>query len=101
MTEPAQAPEQRRVTMRSIRLLQNGQTATEEATDFVRVEHLDAYVADAQTRWQYVEVSDEPDAGPTGVEGTYAVPHGLDLPDAGVVYNEGADEKAARSRKKT
>lgn len=76
----------RKVTMRSVSLLPDGTTATMEATDYVRPDHLDAYVADAQTRWQQVEVSEEPDAGPGGYEGQTAVPAGLGVPDAGVVY---------------
>jgi hypothetical protein len=57
-----------------------------EAVDYVRPDHLDAYVADAQTKWQAVKVSDEPDAGPGGYEGQTTVPSHLDLPDAGVTY---------------
>jgi hypothetical protein len=78
--------DKRKVTMRSVRLLPDGSTATEEATDYVRPDHLDVYVADAQTRWQLVQVSDEPDAGPGGYDGATSVPRELDLPDAGVVY---------------
>ena len=78
--------DKRKVTMRNVTLTADGQTATLEATDYVRPDHLDAYVADARTRWQYVEVSEEPDAGPGGYHGQTAVPHDLNLPDAGVVY---------------
>lgn len=78
--------DKRRVTMRSIFLLPNGETATHEAVDYVRPDHLAAYVAQAQGNWQFVEVSEEPDAGPGGYEGATAVPANLDLPDAGVVY---------------
>lgn len=42
------------------------------AVDYVRPDLLDAYVADAQTRWQSVTVSDSPDAGPGGYEGDTA-----------------------------
>ena len=76
----------RKVTMRSVSLLPDGTTATMEATDYVRPDHLDAYVADDQTRWQQVEVSDEVDAGPGGYQGQTAVPAGLGVPAAGVVY---------------
>ena len=76
----------RRVTMRSVALLPDGSTAQHVATDYVRPDHLDAYVADARTRWQHVEVSDDPDAGPGGYGGQTAVPEGLAVPDAGVVY---------------
>lgn len=56
------------------------------ATDYVRPDFLDAYVADANTRWQHVEVSDEPDAGPGGYDGQTAVPAGLDHELAGAVF---------------
>lgn len=62
--------------------------ATVEAVDYVRPDHLDAYVADARTRWQTVEVSEEPDAGPAGYHGATHVPEHLELPDAGVTYPE-------------
>lgn len=83
----------RRVTCRSVSLLPNGDTATREIVDYVRPNFdgepedttgfLDAYVADAQTRWQYVEVSDEPDAGPGGYEGDTVVPAHLQGRDPG------------------
>lgn len=76
----------RRVTMSSVAKLPDGTIAETSATDYVRPDHLDAYVADARTRWQHVEVSEEPDAGPGGYEGATAVPRGLDVPDAGTVY---------------
>lgn len=76
----------RRVTMRSVTLDSVGDVVTTEASDYVRPDHLDAYVKDAQERWQSVQVSDEFDAGPGGYEGTTSVPADLDLPDAGVVY---------------
>lgn len=63
------------VTMRSIFALPNGETETHEATDHVATADLDAYVADARTRWQAVSVSDEPDHGPGGVDGAYTVPN--------------------------
>lgn len=80
----------RRVTMRSGFLSKDG-VVTHEATDFVNPEFLDAYVADAQAKWQVVEVSDEPDAGPGGYEGTTAVPAHLPVPNAGTVFP--ADKK--------
>ena len=55
------------------------------ATDFVNPEFLDAYVADARTRWQLVEVSEEPDAGPGGYHGQTVVPEGINHPEAGTV----------------
>lgn len=77
----------RKVTMKSISLSPDGKlTLVHEASDYVRPDHLEEYVADAKTRWQSVEVSDEPDAGPGGYYGQTAVPAHLSLPDAGVVY---------------
>lgn len=75
--------DKRRVTMRSVALAANGETVTYEATDYVRPDFLDAYVADARTRWQQVEVSEEPDAGPGGYHGETTVPGHLDHPLAG------------------
>lgn len=79
----------RRVTMVNVvgRMDENGEayTETHRAVDFVNPEFLDAYVADARTRWQHVEVSDEPDAGPGGYDGQTAVPAGIDHPEAGTV----------------
>jgi hypothetical protein len=67
----------RRVTMRSVSLSPDGKTTlTHEAVDYVRPDHLEAYVADARTRWQSVEVSDEPDAGPGGYHGQTVAPDG-------------------------
>lgn len=37
----------------------NVTTAKQEATDFVPEEILDDYVADARTRWQSVQISEE------------------------------------------
>lgn len=81
----------RKVTMRSVMLQADGSTATHEVEDYVRPDHLDAYVADARQRWQFVGVSDEPDAGPGGYDGATYVPAGLAVPDAGTTYpaNEG------------
>lgn len=76
----------RRVVMRSVSLAPDGQTYTVEAVDYVRPDHVEAYVADARGRWQYVEVSDTPDAGPGGYAGQTVVPAGLDVIDAGAVY---------------
>jgi hypothetical protein len=81
----------RRVTMRSTNVVGHDTKGKpllqdHEAVDYVRPDHLDAYVADARTKWQSVEVSDEPDAGPGGYHGQTAVPEHLSLPDAGTVY---------------
>lgn len=78
--------DKRKVTMKSVRLLPDGRTAEYVATDYVRPDHLEAYVADARTRWQHVEVSETPDAGPGGYEGQTHVPAHLPLPDAGTTY---------------
>ena len=81
----------RRVTMRNYvakpPLKPGGRPVVEthEAVDYVNPELLDAYVADARTRWAHVEVSDEPDAGPGGFHGQTAVPAGIDHPEAGTV----------------
>lgn len=54
--------------------------ATHEATDYVPKSILDAYVADAKTRWgpNNVTVSDEPDYGPGGVDGETIIPAHLE-----------------------
>lgn len=46
-----------------------------EASDHVDVNHIDAYVADAKTRWRSVEVGTEVDHGPGGADGAYSVAH--------------------------
>lgn len=78
--------DKRRVTMRSVRLGADGVPIPVEAVDYVRPDFLDAYVADARTRWQYVEVSEEPDAGPGGYHGQTHVPARLDHPLAGQTF---------------
>lgn len=68
--------DRRKVTMKSVALSPDGSLQVHEATDYVDVEHIEAYVADAKTRWQSVVVGDEPDHGPGGAKGHYAVhPH--------------------------
>lgn len=54
-----------------------------EAVDYVPGDILDAYVADASTKWQQVVVSDEVDAGPGGSNGPTYIPEQLNVPDAG------------------
>lgn len=76
----------RKVTMRSATLLPDGQIAETRCEDYVRPDFLDAYVADARTRWQVVEVSAEPDAGPAGYDGPTHIPAGLAVPNAGTYY---------------
>jgi hypothetical protein len=61
----------------------DGNPLWHQAVDYVHDAHLAAYVADARTRWAYVGVSDEPDAGPGGYHGAYTLPAHLDHPDAG------------------
>lgn len=62
----------RRVTMTSVTALPDGTVATHEAVDYVPDDILDAYVADARTRWQSVDVSDDEDHGPAGPDGDTA-----------------------------
>jgi hypothetical protein len=81
----------RRVTMTRFSIAgvdENGDPVTmrEEAIDYVRPDFLDAYVADAQTKWQAVDVSDEPDAGPGGYDGATHIPAHLDHPLAGQTF---------------
>jgi hypothetical protein len=69
---PAKAPriEKRKVTMRSAVILSDGTTGEVTAEDFVPLDYLDEYVADAQTRWQLVTVDrDRHDPGPGGDDG--------------------------------
>jgi hypothetical protein len=91
MTEQEPEITKRRVTMASVVLAGKDAKGRDlfqrhEAIDYVRPDFLDAYVADARTRWQSVEVSDEPDAGPGGYHGATAVPEGLDHPLAGQTF---------------
>lgn len=62
------------------------------AVDYVRPDFLDAYVDDARKRWDTVEVSEEPDAGPGGYDGATYVPHGLDHPLAGQTFPAAGEE---------
>lgn len=91
MTETDPRITKRRVTMTSVSALppdENGnvKVATFKAVDYVRPDFLDAYVEDARKRWQLVEVSDAPDAGPGGYEGQTAVPAEISHPLAGKVF---------------
>ena len=49
-----------------------------EAIDYVPLEILAAYVADAKTKWQLVEVGDEHDSGPGGDDGETHIPAHLE-----------------------
>ena len=62
-------------------------------TDYVRPDFLDAYLADARTRWQLVTVTDEPDAGPAGYHGATHVPANLEHPLAGQTFSATTPEK--------
>lgn len=65
----ADVTEKRRVSMKSVVALTDGGTAEIEANDYVPLDILDAYVADARTRWQVVEVKPGHDPGPGGDKG--------------------------------
>ena len=87
MPQPDPRVTKRRVTMRSAVLAQDGNTYTHEAVDYVRPDFLDAYVADANDKWQSVTFSDEPDAGPGGYDGATWIPDHLDHPEAGSFFD--------------
>jgi hypothetical protein len=98
VTKPATDPrvDKRKVTMRSVVLGADGIVHTIEAADYVRPDILDAYLADVRGNWQYVEVSDTPDAGPGGYEGATFIPPHLPVRDAGTYYAQaGLDEATA------
>jgi hypothetical protein len=59
--------------MKNVALAPDGSLQEHEATDYVDENHLEAYVADAKTRWQAVIVGDEIDHGPGGAKGHYTV----------------------------
>lgn len=52
--------------MTNMAVSEGGHSAIHEATDYVPVNILDDYVADARTRWQVVTVGGVHDAGPAG-----------------------------------
>lgn len=85
MTEVDPRIDKRRVTVKSVIAVPGG-TSEMTATDYVRDQHLTAYLEDARGRWQSVEVSEEYDAGPGGYDGSTYVPEGLNCPDAGTFY---------------
>jgi hypothetical protein len=74
---PEGVVDKRKVTMRSVTMGKNGLVIDQTAVDYVRPDFLDAYVADAETRWQSVVVDDEPDAGPAGWHGDTVIPEHL------------------------
>ncbi len=65
--------DKRKVTMVNVTAGPGDTTYRYEAVDYVRPGELAAYVEEARTRWQHVEVSDEPDAGPGGYHGQTVV----------------------------
>lgn len=65
--------EKRKVTMTSVVATADG-VARHQAVDFVPVDILDAYVADAKQRWQLVEVGEGHDPGPGGDGGDTHIP---------------------------
>ncbi|MGI9091546.1 MAG: hypothetical protein ACR2GG_10640 [Gemmatimonadaceae bacterium] len=84
--------DKRRVTMVSLSAGPTGDDGNptvvrREAVDYVRPDFLDAYVADAQSKWQSVVVSEEPDAGPGGYHGATSVPAHLEHPLAGETFD--------------
>lgn len=91
---PDGAVEKRRVVMKSVFLVQGttDQYAEHSAVDYVPTEMLDAYVADAKTRWQSVTVPqpDHHDPGPGGDEAETVWPEHL---AAGVNLQDYLDEE--------
>lgn len=82
--------EKRRVEMTNVVATPDG-PAEHKAVDYVPVDLLDVYVADARKRWQLVTVGDEHDPGPGGDEGTTNYPAHLDHPLAGQTMNGSAE----------
>lgn len=83
---PAAEPEitKRRVTARSAVLnAVTGGVDIHETNDYVLPEVLDQVVAELRRNWQYVEVSEEPDAGPGGYHGATHIPEFCSHPEAG------------------
>lgn len=77
------AIDRRKVTMTSVAARpDNSGYDVHQATDYVAIEHLDTYVADAKTRWQAVTVSDEVDHGPGGTDGAYDITAATTSPEA-------------------
>jgi hypothetical protein len=90
-TKPDDRVTKRRVTMTNYVFAGNDDDGKpvfmeHKAVDYVRPDFLDAYLADARSNWQSVEVSDEPDAGPAGYDGATYVPDHLDHPLSGQLF---------------
>lgn len=66
--------DRRKVTMTSVNLSETGVLLTHQATDYVELDDVERYVADARTRWQSVTVGDDLDNGPAGDNGEYTFP---------------------------
>lgn len=64
MPETQNSVEKRKVTMTNAIAVPGDAVHTHVATDYVPVDQLEEYVADARTRWQLVEVGAEADNGP-------------------------------------
>lgn len=66
------------VTMTTAIALPDGGVITHKATDYVAPGDLNAYVADARTRWQSVTVADQPVnmAGPYSTDAAQQPPQG-------------------------
>ena len=86
MAEAEPVITKRKVTMKSITALPNGETAEISCEDYVRPDFLDAYLADVRGKWQVVEVGDEPDEGPAGFDGPTFISPELNVPNAGTYY---------------
>lgn len=75
------ATNKRRVTMTTYSTRVVGadvEVEKHEAIDYVPADILDAYVADARTKWQQVAVSAEFDSGPGGDAGDTTIPAHLE-----------------------
>lgn len=83
MSTPEPVITKRKVSMKSIAALPNGQMAEMAVEDYVREDFLEAYLADVRGKWQAVDVSAEPDAGPGGYDGPTFIAAHLDAPEAG------------------
>lgn len=92
----------KRVTMTSAVILPPGEdgqirSGQVQAIDYVREDILDAYVDNAKSSWDLVQVSEEYDAGPLGFDGPTYIPDVLPVQNAGLYYpaTSGSDVEAA------
>jgi hypothetical protein len=72
-----------------------GMAIKHEAIDFVGVDDVDAYVADARTRWQSVIVGTSNEHGPGGDKGHYALPQHI---KRGITLDQHLDEQGIPNR---